>query len=81
VVRNFTQGDADRGLTLPSHPPTPFGAQTATTCGGFFGPIHDGACLFVLCDASVRGISFGVDPQAFAYMCSINDGQTFAWPD
>jgi prepilin-type N-terminal cleavage/methylation domain-containing protein len=77
----FVQGDANWGLTLPSHPPTPFGAQTATTCGGFFGSIHTGVCMFALCDGSVRGVTYNVDRQAFLYMCSINDGQTFTWPD
>jgi prepilin-type N-terminal cleavage/methylation domain-containing protein len=77
----FAQGDADWGLTLPSHTPTPFGAQTATTCGGFFGSIHTGVCMFALCDGSVRGVNFTVDPQTFLYMCSINDGQPFDWPD
>ncbi len=76
----FARGDRNWGLTYPSRPPVRFD-KTSSTCGGWFGSTHDGGCLFALCDGSVRQITYSVNAQAFYSMCSINDNQTFAWPD
>jgi len=76
----FAMGDANWGLANPSMPPQPIRPDVQSgTCGGMFGSIHTGVCLFTLCDASVRGVSFSVNNQAFLYMCKIDDSQPFQW--
>ncbi len=45
-----------------------------------FGSSHPGACQFVLCDGSVQTIAFTIDPQAFQYWASRNDGNSVQLP-
>jgi prepilin-type N-terminal cleavage/methylation domain-containing protein/prepilin-type processing-associated H-X9-DG protein len=40
-----------------------------------FGSYHAGTLNFVLCDGSVRSINTEIDPQAYGYFASRNDGQ------
>ena len=39
-----------------------------------FGSAHVASCNFVLCDGSVRAISYFIDPQTFDYLGNRNDG-------
>jgi hypothetical protein len=39
-----------------------------------FGSSHPGVCLFVLCDGSVQGINYSIDPLAFERWCVRSDG-------
>jgi prepilin-type N-terminal cleavage/methylation domain-containing protein len=50
-------------------------------CGGVFGAIHEPAMNAVLCDASVRSISYDISQQAFFSLCSISDGGAVDLPD
>jgi prepilin-type N-terminal cleavage/methylation domain-containing protein len=43
-------------------------------CGAIFGSVH-ASCLFVFCDGSVHSVDFGINPQNWLRLCSINDGQ------
>lgn len=46
-------------------------------CGQIFGSSHANL-LIVLCDGSVRAVSFTVAPTVWVAVCSANDGQTFS---
>jgi prepilin-type N-terminal cleavage/methylation domain-containing protein len=48
-------------------------------CGGIFGSIHHGAMNVVLCDGTVRPVSYNISEAAFFSLCSINDGLTFSF--
>jgi prepilin-type N-terminal cleavage/methylation domain-containing protein len=52
--------------------PTPDGSVTG--CGSYFGGPHPSGIQTVLCDGSVRMVTFGVDPNAWQNFCSINNG-------
>ncbi len=41
-----------------------------------FGSSHSTIVQFVLCDGSVQGIGYEIDPLTFQYSCSRNDNQT-----
>lgn len=44
-------------------------------CKAEFGSAHAGACLFVLCDGSVRAVSFNINGGIFRNVCDKADGQ------
>jgi len=44
-----------------------------------FGSSHPGMINAALCDGSVRGISFGIDPETFRRLCVRNDKQPIDW--
>jgi prepilin-type processing-associated H-X9-DG protein len=46
-------------------------------CGGVFGAIHSEAMNVVLCDGSVRGLTYDISQSTFYRLCRINDGTTF----
>ncbi len=50
---------------------------TVTIWNELFGSSHPGGALFVMCDGSVRSIRYGVDPVAFAAVCTRNGGEVF----
>jgi prepilin-type processing-associated H-X9-DG protein len=52
--------------------PQPDGA--IGTCGGCFGSVHPGYMQAVFCDGSVHSISFQIDPDTWANLCSRNNG-------
>jgi len=64
--------DVVRGTSIPP-------AQDVKWNRGYsdnrFGSIHSGGCYFMLGDASVRMISYSVDPTTFQRLGSRNDGQ------
>jgi prepilin-type N-terminal cleavage/methylation domain-containing protein len=65
-----------------SNPPTPprrVGAVGAT-CDSSFGSVHP-TMQAAFCDGSVHSIGFDIDPNAWLYLCRINDGQAFKWSD
>ena len=45
-----------------------------------FGSSHPAQFNIVLCDGSVRGISFEIDPEVFLYLGHIADGEVFELP-
>jgi type II secretory pathway pseudopilin PulG len=49
------------------------------TCGTFFGSPHDSGMQTVLCDGSVRSVSYGVDPNMFYIFCQINSNNVLDW--
>jgi hypothetical protein len=61
----------------PPYPPQPDG--TTVTCGLFFGSPHPAGMQAVLCDGSVRSVSFSVDPTAFLIFCQIASGGVVDW--
>jgi prepilin-type N-terminal cleavage/methylation domain-containing protein len=69
----FAQGSASTGVDT-SQPPRP-DPNTANTgnCGYYFGSPHQNLQV-VLCDGSVRSISFSISQSAFYRLCSGNDG-------
>lgn len=56
-----------------SHPLTPDIPGVSATHR--FGGPHIGTCLFALCDGSVRGINYDIDPVTFGYLANRKDGQ------
>jgi hypothetical protein len=48
---------------------------TASTCGFFFGGIHPTSIQCVLCDGSVRAVSYQVNATQWMYFCSTNNGE------
>ena len=50
-----------------------------STCGLRFGGPHIGGVVAVLCDGSVRNISFGVNPQMFAVLCKADANVPLDW--
>jgi prepilin-type N-terminal cleavage/methylation domain-containing protein len=55
-------------------PPKPDVANN-NSCKIDFGSAHIGGAMFVLCDGSVRQISFGVDQATFLRLCRRDDGE------
>jgi prepilin-type N-terminal cleavage/methylation domain-containing protein len=51
--------------------------NTVTIWNQQFGSSHAGGAQFVLCDGSVRGVKYGVDPVAWAAACTRNGGEVF----
>jgi prepilin-type N-terminal cleavage/methylation domain-containing protein len=60
-------------------PPSPMTTSEAE-CGWLFGSAHPAGIAAVLCDGSIRFISFNIDPTTWRYFCSINDGQVITLP-
>jgi prepilin-type N-terminal cleavage/methylation domain-containing protein len=54
--------------------------QTGYDCGFFFGSAHPAGFMVVLCDGSIRLISYGIDAKTWQYLCCINDGQSITLP-
>jgi prepilin-type N-terminal cleavage/methylation domain-containing protein len=50
---------------------------SVTIWNELFGSSHPGGALFVMCDGSVRSIRYGVDPVAFAAVCTRAGGEVF----
>jgi prepilin-type N-terminal cleavage/methylation domain-containing protein len=48
--------------------------QPLFPCTHSFGSSHAGVCLFVLCDGSVQGVNYDVDPLVFERYCARDDG-------
>jgi prepilin-type N-terminal cleavage/methylation domain-containing protein len=48
--------------------------------GGRFGSAHPSGPNAVMCDGSVRTISFSIDNETFRRLCNRRDGQTFTLP-
>ena len=59
---------------------TPIRDGRVSGCWMVFGSPHD-TLLAVFCDGSVHSISFDVDANAWAWMCSGRDGQAFTMRD
>ena len=60
--------------------PMPDGMQWSDTgnswgCGWVFGSAHVGKFGCLLCDGSVRFVSYSINPTAWHNLCSRNDGQ------
>jgi prepilin-type N-terminal cleavage/methylation domain-containing protein len=53
---------------------TPQPNGTVGTCGLIFGGAHTPGVRVVLCDGSVRGVSWSVNPQMWLLFCQINSG-------
>jgi prepilin-type N-terminal cleavage/methylation domain-containing protein len=49
------------------------------SCGLFFGSPHVGGMQGVLCDGSVRSISYGVSPPMFKIFCQAESNNVFDW--
>jgi prepilin-type N-terminal cleavage/methylation domain-containing protein len=64
------------GVT-PSTPPTPDG--TVGTCGTVFGGIHTAGMQALLCDGSVRMVSYTVNPTMFLYFCQAQSAGVIDW--
>ena len=76
----FSQGGqlaASLGVDI-STLPQPDGPASAP-CGWIFGGPHDGGMNGVMCDGSVRVISFSISQAVFYRICSVNDGLTVDW--
>jgi prepilin-type N-terminal cleavage/methylation domain-containing protein len=59
------------------YPPRPDGS--VGTCGLFFGGPHPAGMQAVLCDVSVRSVSYSADPTAFLIFCQIASGEVVDW--
>jgi prepilin-type N-terminal cleavage/methylation domain-containing protein len=66
----------DQTLPLPAHT----GLEFFTQGGGAFGGPHAGGTLFVLCDGSVRSISFDTPAAVMGLLLSPNDGMVVEVP-
>jgi prepilin-type processing-associated H-X9-DG protein len=44
-----------------------------------FGSAHQNGCPFVLCDGSVRMVSFSIDPAAFGELSDRRDDTALDW--
>ena len=64
--------NGQNGAAGPILPPVPDG--TLGTCGSNFGGIHDGGIIVLMCDGSVRRVSYTVSLNTWATLCSINNG-------
>ena len=49
--------------------------QPGAQDGWTFGSAHPNGCNFVMCDGSLRFISYLIDPTTFQYLCNRADGQ------
>jgi prepilin-type N-terminal cleavage/methylation domain-containing protein len=58
-------------------PPQPDGS--AGTCGFYFGGPHPAGMQAVLCDGSVRSVSYSVNTTAFLYFCQAYGGGVVDW--
>ena len=52
----------------------------SNVCESVFGSIHQ-SCHILLCDGTVRSVSFTVTQSVWYSMCSINDGASFDFPE
>ena len=58
-------------------PPVPNGS--VGTCGLLFGGPHTGGIQVVLCDGSVRSVSYNVDKTMFLVFCQAASGAVLNW--
>lgn len=63
----------------PGTTTTPQPDGTVGTCGTIFGGIHIGGMQAVLCDGSVRSVSFSVSPAAFLIFCQAQSSLPLNW--
>jgi hypothetical protein len=61
----------------PIYPPQPNGK--VGTCGLIFGGPHTAGIQVVLCDGSVRSVTFSVDPNAWLIFCKAIGSGTLDW--
>jgi prepilin-type N-terminal cleavage/methylation domain-containing protein len=59
------------------YPPQPDGR--VGTCGNIFGGPHPSGIQAVLCDGSVRSVSYSVNPTAWVTCCARDNGQVLDW--
>jgi len=69
----FAQG----GAAGTTYPPQPNGS--VGTCGLVFGGPHTGGIQVVLCDGSVRSVSYSVAPAAFLIFCQATSSGVVDW--
>ncbi len=70
----FAKGDNANG---PIYTPKPNGR--VGTCGLLFGGAHTGGVQTVLCDGSVRSVSYSVAPGAFLIFCQATSSAVLDW--
>jgi prepilin-type N-terminal cleavage/methylation domain-containing protein len=70
----FAQGSSSSG---PATPPIPDGS--VGTCGLYFGSVHPAGIQTVLCDGSVRSVSFSVNPTEFLIFCQATSTLVLNW--
>ncbi len=70
----FAQGSSSSN---PVTPPLPDGS--VGTCGLYFGGAHPAGMQSVLCDGSVRSVSFSVSPAEFLIFCQTQSGLVLDW--
>jgi prepilin-type N-terminal cleavage/methylation domain-containing protein len=73
-VIGFAQGASSSG---PPTPPLPDGS--VGTCGLYFGSAHPAGIQTVLCDGSVRLVSYTVNPNAFLIFCQAQSAGVLDW--
>jgi prepilin-type N-terminal cleavage/methylation domain-containing protein len=81
----FTYTDPTTGttVTIPRTPQPDYLAPNPSSGAVWnqqFGSSHTTGVNAVMCDASVRLVAFGVDPQVWAAACSRNGGETLSLP-
>jgi len=77
-------GRADPGggtstSTSPPSPPIPDGTLTPGSCGLNFGGPHSSGLQALLCDGSVRSVSYSVDKNAWLIFCQATGGGVLDW--
>jgi prepilin-type N-terminal cleavage/methylation domain-containing protein len=66
---------------LPMLADKPLDANVSDPAVCSFGSAHSGVCLMGMCDGSVRGISFEIDPVMHGRLANRSDGQTVTLPN
>jgi prepilin-type processing-associated H-X9-DG protein len=56
------------------------GSITSACDYSHFWSLHSGGANFLLGDASVRFVSYGIDQTTFGYLCTRNGGETVSVP-